>query len=85
MIKTEYLNDGTLIKHYSDKGVLLLQKETGAKYSDPIDIVPCPYTYEETDELIDGDDEEVSGDDSLPEDEIQTKALAYDIIVGEEE
>ena len=52
MILTEYLNDGTLIKHYSDKGVMLLQVETGAKYSDPIDIVPCIYTYEETEELI---------------------------------
>ena len=52
MILTELLNDGTLIKHYSDKGLMLLQKETGAKYSEPIDIVPCPYTYEETDEPI---------------------------------
>ena len=52
MILTEYLNDGTLIKHYSDKGVMLLQVETGVKYSDPVDVVPCRYTYEETDELI---------------------------------
>ena len=52
MILTEYLNDGTLIKHYSDKGVMLLQVETGMKYSDPVDVVPCRYTYEETDEPI---------------------------------
>lgn len=52
MIITEYLNDGTLIKHYSDAGFMLLQNETGAKYSDPIDAVPCEYTYIETDELI---------------------------------
>ena len=58
MILTEYLNDGTLIKHYSDKGVLLLQVETGAKYSDPIDVVPCRYTYTETDEFLEGDFEE---------------------------
>jgi hypothetical protein len=51
MILTEYLNDGTLIKHYSDKGVMLLQVETGAKYADPVDVVPCRYTYEETDEV----------------------------------
>jgi hypothetical protein len=56
MIKTEYLNDGTLIKHYSDAGFMLLQVETGAKYSDPVDLVPCRYTYEETNELIDGDE-----------------------------
>ena len=52
MIKTEFLNNGTLIKHYSDKGVMLLQVETGIKYADPIDVYPCGYTYEETDELI---------------------------------
>jgi hypothetical protein len=57
MILTEYLNDDTLIKHYSDKGVMLLQVETGVKYADPVDLVPCRYTYEETDELIEGEDE----------------------------
>lgn len=52
MILTEYLNNGTLIKHYSDKGLLLLQNETGAKYVDAIDVTPCQYTYIETDELV---------------------------------
>ena len=52
MILTEYLNDSTLIKHYSDKGVMLLQVKTGEKYSDPVDVVPCRYTYEETEEPI---------------------------------
>jgi hypothetical protein len=56
MIKTEYLNNNTLIRHYSDKGVLLLQQETGVKYADPVDVVPCPYTYVETDEPIDSED-----------------------------
>lgn len=63
MILTEYLNNGTLIKHYSDKGYLLLQNETGMKYSDPVDIVPCPYTYTETDEL--DDDQELTGEEFL--------------------
>ena len=57
MIKTEFLNDGTLIKHYSDAGVLLLQVETGIKYADPIDVVPCRYTYEETNEPIEKEEE----------------------------
>ena len=52
MIKTEFLNEGTLIKHYSDAGFMLLQVETGIKYSSPVDVVPCRYTYEETAELI---------------------------------
>ena len=73
MIKTEYLNNGTLIKHYSDKNVMLLQNETGAMYSDPIDLVPCAYTYSETDIPIEKE-EEVS--------EEQVKAQAYDIIIG---
>lgn len=48
MIIPEFLNNGTLVRQYSDKGVKLLQLETGMMYDDPIDIVPCPYTYEET-------------------------------------
>lgn len=64
MILTEYLNDGTLVKHYSDRGVMLLQVETGAMYSDPIDVVPCRYTYEETEELINSEDE-ISDDEFM--------------------
>lgn len=67
MIKTEFLNEGTLIKHYSDAGYMLLQVETGAKYSDPVDVVPCIYTYEETDELIEDEDNGVfiTGDEFM--------------------
>ena len=64
MIITEYLNNETLIKHYSDAGFMLLQNETGLKYADPIDIVPCPYTYTETDEYIE-DDKEVTAEEPL--------------------
>lgn len=73
MILTELLRDGTLIKHYSDKKVMLLQNETGAMYPEPVDLYPCAYTYSETDVPIEGE-EEVT--------EEQTKALAYDIITG---
>ncbi len=73
MIQTELLNNGTLIKHYSDAGMLLLQVETGAKYGEAVDIVPCPYTYEETNEPVDEDTEMT---------ETEEKALAYDIITG---
>ena len=64
MILTEYLHEGTLIKHYSDKGFLLLQNETGLKYADPVDIVPCPYTYTETDER-DEAEEDRTGDELM--------------------
>jgi hypothetical protein len=74
MIKTEFLNDGTLIKHYSDAGYMLLQVETGVKYADPVDVYPCRYTYEETDELIEAEDADMS--------EVEEKAKAYDILTG---
>ena len=57
MILTEYLNNGSLIRHYSDEGFMLLQNETGIKYSDPIDVVPCIYTYTENDEKIEIEEE----------------------------
>lgn len=79
MIKIEYLRDDTLVKHYSDKGVMLIQVETGMKYADPVDVVPCRYTYEETDEPIENQEE------SEEKDETAEKAMAYDIIVGSEE
>ena len=66
MIQTEYLNEGTLIKHYSDAGFMLLQVETDTKYSDPIDVIPCPYTYIETNELIDDD---IYDDEDITEEE----------------
>jgi hypothetical protein len=43
---------------------MLLQNETGIKYSDPVDVVPCRYTYTETDEYIEGE-EEISGEEFL--------------------
>lgn len=59
MIIREFLEtreDGVnLYRHYSDKGVMLRQNETGILYGEPIDIEEAPYTYEETDELIEGD------------------------------
>lgn len=56
MIKTELLQGGTLIRHYSDKEMKLLQKETGIAYDEAIDIVPCQYTYEETETPVEQDE-----------------------------
>lgn len=72
MIVTEYLNNKTLIKHYSDKGMMLLQVETGIMYSDPVDVVPCRYTYTETDIPVEKEEQEFTAEDAL------------DIIVGGE-
>lgn len=51
-IDEEGIKHDNLIKHYSDINKLILQKETGVKYSEAIDVYPCRYTYEETDEPI---------------------------------
>lgn len=37
---------------YSDSGFYILQVETGAKYNEAYDVIPCRYTYEETSEKI---------------------------------
>ena len=49
MIIVELVDNQTREKRYSDENVMLLQKETGLLYYDAVDIIPCPYTYEETD------------------------------------
>lgn len=51
MIIEEIIEDNR-IHHYSDLGYMIKQVETGLLYEDAIDINPCPYTYEETNEII---------------------------------
>jgi hypothetical protein len=62
MILTEFYKqrkDGVkLYRRYSDKQVYLLQKETGIKYSEAIDVENAPYTYSETNEPIEAQLEE---------------------------
>ena len=41
-----------LIRHYSDKGLKIKQLETGLVYEEAIDLIPCQYTYRETDERV---------------------------------
>lgn len=63
MIEYEYLNNGTLVRHFSTLGVKLLQVETGEMYDDPIDTVPCLYTYKETDILAEFDENNYDGEE----------------------
>lgn len=49
MLKTELLNDGTLIKTFSDAGMMIKQDETGILYFEAIDPVSVGRTYTETD------------------------------------
>lgn len=47
-----YNENENLIRHYSDAGFTVRQKETGNEYGEAIDRYPSKYTYEETDHPI---------------------------------
>lgn len=49
-----------LYRTYSDSNMYIRQVETGAEYSEAIDVENAPYTYEETDKAI----EYVNDDDT---------------------
>lgn len=63
MIQAEMI--GERILHYSDQGMKIRQIETGKLYEDAIDVMPCQYTYEETDISIPVDDEEIDDNEAL--------------------
>ena len=69
MIVSENTSDGR-IRHWSDANLKIRQIETGHVYDDAVDVLPCAYTYVETDIPI--------PDDPTVED----KAQAYDILMG---
>lgn len=49
--------NGTEFLHtYSDRGMMLMQVETGIMYGDAIDVIPCKYTYTETDTPIESEE-----------------------------
>ncbi|MBR6515936.1 MAG: hypothetical protein IKT40_03680 [Bacilli bacterium] len=55
IIREFYLTrkDGVnLYRTYSDKGLYIKQVETGAEYTEAIDVENAPYTYVETDKKI---------------------------------
>ena len=57
MIKEENFTIGStnFVKHYSDSGFKIKQVETGILYDEANDVVPCKYTYEESDEVIENE------------------------------
>ena len=50
MIVQEFIND--LLYTHSDSNFYIIQNETGQKYEDACDVLPCRYTYSESEELI---------------------------------
>ena len=77
MIKKEFCikrNDGIdLFRSYSDEGKYIIQKETGYKYTEAVDVEESKFTYEETDEKI-KPIEENSDEASLNEDDISSNS-----------
>lgn len=70
MLRTEILSrdDGTnLIRTYSDRGFLIQQDQTGALYSEAVDVEGKGYTYTETNQMSD---------------DILTAEQALDILMG---
>lgn len=46
-----------LYRNYSDTGHYIIQIETGIGYAEAIDVENAPYTYAETDKLIEVEEE----------------------------
>lgn len=63
MIIVEYIETENREHRYSDLNMKIRQIETGNLYEDAVDIIPCPYTYEETDIPVEGN--ELSAQDAL--------------------
>lgn len=56
-------NDGVnLCRTFSDIGNYILQNETGIEYTEAVDVEGAPYTYSETNRLIDNETE-ITGDE----------------------
>ena len=69
-------NDGVnLYRTYSNEDYKIHKLNTDEIYDEAIDVENAPYEYEETTEKI--ETEELS--------EIEQKAMAYDILIGEAE
>lgn len=51
-----------LYRTYSDEGYYILQNETNIEYSEAIDVETAPYTYSETDKLIEVEEDIEDGD-----------------------
>ncbi len=63
MIIIEQIENGERERRYSDKNMKLRQIETGNIYEDAVDVIPCRYTYEETDIPIEKLEYEVNQND----------------------
>lgn len=54
-----------LYRNYSDEGFYIIQNETGIEYSEAIDVEDAPYTYSESEHLIEVEDDEATEADYI--------------------
>lgn len=59
MIISQIIENGNRILQYSDKDVYICQVETDVLYESAVDVLPCKYTYVETEQPIEREGEEV--------------------------
>lgn len=46
------INETDFVRHYSDAGMMIRKVGTDEEYTEAIDLTPCKFEYEETDEPI---------------------------------
>ena len=68
----EELLDNNLIRHYSDAGMKIRQIETDAVYDEAVDVVPCRYTYAETNTPIEPEEEPIPEDENQKDEMIRS-------------
>ena len=68
----EELLENNLIRHYSDAGVKIRQVETDVVYDEAVDVVPCRYTYAETDIPVEPEEEPIPDDDNQKDEMIRS-------------
>lgn len=56
--KETNIGSRTLLHTYSDSNKYILQVETNTKYDEAYDVIPCKYTYVESEEEIEKPTEE---------------------------
>ena len=73
---TQRKDDVKLYRTYSDAGMMIRQNETGAEYAEAVDVTDAPYTYTETETLIETPE-------MTTEERLQDAETALEIMFGE--
>jgi hypothetical protein len=61
MLRFENIENNTRVRHWSDTDMMIRQIETNILYEDAVDVLPCKYTYIETDIPISKEVDDIGG------------------------